>query len=159
MTLRKRYSVDLAALHVCCEANYWRCLRLMPALRQAATATDTQPAQLLISHNDGSRHRVSISVLERARFTSTLYFIEQPIEPDTTVPIGRNTEFTVQLYSDARMAEVVNYQGSEPVSPRYSYPNAQMHQPDEKAQWNQLFGEWLQYCLAHGHTEQWYYQP
>ena len=33
----------------------------------------------------------------------------------------------------------------------YSYPNAAMHQPDEKSQLNLFLGEWLSHCLACGH--------
>ena len=147
--MKKRYAVDLKALHQVCDENYWRLQRLLPTLLDG---TDDQTA-LSVSHAAGVQSRVIATVLERAPFTTTLHLVEQA----NAQPYG--AEFMVQLYRDALMAEVTSYQNAQAAAPRYAYPNAEMRQPDEKAQWNFLLGEWLLYCLKHGHTEAWHYQP
>ncbi len=58
----------------------------------------------------------------------------------------------VHLYHDVRMAEVTDFQRQRHFHGRYRYPNAQMHQPDEKLQLNRFLGEWLEHGLAHGHS-------
>ena len=57
----------------------------------------------------------------------------------------------MQVYHDARMAEVVSAEHARRFRGIYPYPNAAMHQPDEKAQLNLFLGEWLSHCLACGH--------
>ena len=59
-------------------------------------------------------------------------------------------QFVVRLYHDAKMAEVVSFQGCAAFLPEYFYPNKNMLQPDEKKQRNIFLGEWLSYCLAFG---------
>lgn len=149
--MKKRYQVNLKALHQVCEENYWRLQRLLPLLLAADAELAQQP--LSISHASGLKSRVLATVLDRAPFTTTLHLVEEA----SAQPYG--AEFTVLLYKDALMAEVASYQNAQPAAPRYSYPNAQMRQPDEKAQWNLLLAEWLLYCLKHGHTEAWSYLP
>ncbi|KPY06857.1 Uncharacterized protein ALO57_02637 [Pseudomonas coronafaciens pv. oryzae] len=57
----------------------------------------------------------------------------------------------VQVYHIARMAEVIGAEHARRFRGIYPYPNADMHQPDEKAQLNLFLGEWLSHCLACGH--------
>lgn len=147
--MKKRYTVDLKALHHVCDENYWRLQRLLPTLLDQSC----DQTHLSVSHAAGVQSRVIATVLERAPFTTTLHLVEQA----NAQPYG--AEFTVQLYRDALMAEVISYQNAPNAAPRYAYPNADMRQPDEKAQWNILLAEWLVYCLRNGHTEAWHYQP
>jgi uncharacterized protein YqiB (DUF1249 family) len=49
------------------------------------------------------------------------------------------------------MAEVIGAEHARRFRSIYPYPNAAMHQPDEKAQLNVFLGEWLSHCLACGH--------
>ena len=60
----------------------------------------------------------------------------------------------VRVYHDARMAEVVGAENARRFRSIYTYPNAAMHQPDEKTQLNLFLGEWLGHCLACGHELQ-----
>ena len=53
----------------------------------------------------------------------------------------------VRLYHDAEIAEVIRYQQHRKFNPRYAYPNAKMHQVDEKSKINQFLGELLAHCL------------
>ena len=55
---------------------------------------------------------------------------------------------------DAGMAEVVDAQHMRQFRGVYPYPNEQMHQVDEKVQRNLYLGEWLCYCLQHGHVSE-----
>ena len=60
----------------------------------------------------------------------------------------------VRVDHDARMAEVVGAENARRFRSIYTYPNADMHQPDEKTQLNLFLGEWLGHCLACGHELQ-----
>ena len=60
-------------------------------------------------------------------------------------------QLEVQVYHDARMAEVISAEHARRFRSIYPYPNVFMHQPDEKAQLNVFLGEWLSHCLALGH--------
>ena len=53
-------------------------------------------------------------------------------------------------WTDARCAEVVEYQGKRHFRAVYDYPNEDMRQPDEKAQINRFLSEYLALCLSHG---------
>jgi len=121
-----------------CDANYLRLMKLFPALRErdvSAFAVVTGPAATA----------VRIEVLERARYTTLLRLVQVP---DATW--NQRLNLTVRLYHDARSAEVVEYQGKRHFRATYDYPNAQMRQPDEKAQLNRFLGEYLAHCLEHG---------
>jgi len=58
----------------------------------------------------------------------------------------------VRLYHDARNTEVISSQNIRQIKPRYDYPNADMHHPDEKQQINLFLNEWLHLCLKLGQT-------
>jgi len=58
----------------------------------------------------------------------------------------------IRLYHDARNTEVISSQNIRQVKPRYDYPNADMHHPDEKQQINLFLNEWLHLCLKLGQT-------
>jgi len=121
-----------------CDANYLRLMKLFPALRErdvSAFAVVAGPAAT----------PVRIEVLERARYTTLLRLVQVP-----DVSWDRRLDLTVRLYHDARSAEVVEYQGKRHFRASYEYPNAQMRQPDEKAQLNRFLGEYLAHCLEHG---------
>lgn len=59
----------------------------------------------------------------------------------------------IRLYHDARNTEVISSQNIRQVKPRYDYPNAKMHHPDEKQQINLFLNEWLHLCLRLGQTK------
>ena len=140
---RKRYVPDLGAQMACSERNYLKLMRLMPDL----DSCDLRQFHIVWHQH---RARVEIRVEERFAYTSTLR-IEQHYEDSSWVQMPA---LMVRLYHDARMAEVVCRKQRRQLQGRYSYPNAQMHQPDEKAQLNRYLGEWLSQCLAHGHSSE-----
>jgi uncharacterized protein YqiB (DUF1249 family) len=58
----------------------------------------------------------------------------------------------VRLYHDARVAEVLGFQGQGRFKPHYDYPNEQMYLPDEKRQVNLMLRDVLNYCRARRFT-------
>jgi uncharacterized protein YqiB (DUF1249 family) len=142
-TVRKHsYHMDLQALHAECETNYFRLIKLMPALGSE------DRRHLALQSGTARERRFLFSVVERARYTTTIDITEFGERFDW----GLSASFTARLYHDARMAEVITFQHYRNVAPACSYPNAQMLQRDEKTQRNFLLGEWLTYCLTHGYN-------
>jgi len=95
-----------------------------------------------------------LKVLERTAYT---LLIEIGQDGEET-PVGNSSEWIqmptlkVRLYNDAKLAEVVAFEGVRSVNPRNPYPNFHMHQPDEKAQWNRFLAEWLTIAIRYGYA-------
>ena len=139
---RQRFHIDLQALHAECDTNYLRLLKLLPAL-----ASEDRRFLALQAGSERER-RFQFSVTERARYTATLEIAEFGQRPQW----GLSASFTVRMYHDARMAEVLAFQRERHAGLQCDYPNPRMFLPDEKMQWNFLLGEWLTHCLAHGYN-------
>jgi len=140
---KRRQDINLPALHAECETNYLRLRKLLPDLVTQERRYLGLPG--LAGHTS---RRLQFSVLERARYTTTVEIAEFGQRPGW----GLSASFTVRLYHDARMAEVLRFQREQHVALSCSYPNPRMFLPDEKQQWNFLLGEWLTHCLAHGYS-------
>lgn len=138
---RDRYRVDLLELQAACEANYLRLMRLLP---QMHTSQDAR--RVAMSQGDRLLGVLVLQVLENRPYTSTLRITQEHCLPWLPVP-----QMEVRVYHDARMAEVICAENTRRFRGIYAYPNAQMHQPDEKTQLNLFLGEWLGHCLACGH--------
>ncbi len=142
--LRERYRVDLAGLQAACELNYVRLMRLLPEMRSSIGAR-----RLALSEGDQLLGVLAMDVLEANPYTTRLSLsLEHSL---AWLPLPR---LEVQVYHDARMAEVVAAEHARRLRSVYVYPNAAMHQPDEKHQLNRFLGEWLSHCLACGHEQQ-----
>jgi len=89
--------------------------------------------------------RIELTILERSRYT-LLVAIQQSFMPDEQQHLLGNLEFKVRLYLDAKLAEVISYQGQQPREPRYPFPNKRMFYPDEKRQTNLVLYDWLSHC-------------
>ncbi|MGQ7260311.1 DUF1249 domain-containing protein [Vreelandella sp. V005] len=139
---RTAYVTDLKTLQGECSANYLRLVRLVGDM-EAGQRRD------IALHGDqhyfGDLH---LYIQEQAPYT-TMVDVSQTGPLDTVIEGPR---MRVHLYHDVRMAEVTDFQRERHFSGRYRYPNARMHQPDEKLQLNRFLGEWLAHGLAHGHT-------
>jgi len=133
---KARYRVDLRQFIGVCEVNYRRLLRLMPDLHRC----DERVFGVLDASEQLSQ--VRLVVTERSKYTTTINAIQESSLSDW-VP---KPVICVRLYHDAHMAEVLSFQNSRYPQSKYPYPNAQMHQPDEKAQLNVFLGEWLAHC-------------
>lgn len=138
---RERYRVDLLELQSACEANYVRLMRLLPDMRQQP---DTR--RIAMSQGDRLLGVLVLTVVESCPYTTTVQVRQEDCLPWLPVP-----KMDVRVYHDARMAEVIGAEHARRFRGIYSYPNAQMHQPDEKNQLNLFLGEWLGHCLACGH--------
>ncbi len=139
--LRERYRVDLVELQAACEANYARLMQLLPAMREGAA-----PRRVALSQGERLLGVLALEVLESCPYTSTLSVRQEHSLAWLPVP-----QMEVRVYHDARMAEVIGAQSARRFRGIYPYPNAAMHQPDEKTQLNLFLGEWLSHCLACGH--------
>lgn len=136
-----RYKVDLQCYMAECETNYLRLLKLFPKL-----AVD---GERLIGLQHGNDLVVKLTVLERTPYT-TLVSLQEYGEQATLKWLGLPS-IKVRIYHDAKVAEVIDYDGLRRPQPRCQYPNKQMHQQDEKAQWNKFLGEWLSQCINFGY--------
>lgn len=142
MTLAaERYRVDLAGLQAACEANYARLMRLLPGMREGPP-----PRRLALSSGDTLLAVLALKVTAAGPYTSTVEVREEPGLAWLPAPC-----LEVRVYHDARMAEVTGAEHCRRLQPRYGYPNAAMHQPDEKTQLNLFLGEWLGHYLKCGH--------
>jgi uncharacterized protein YqiB (DUF1249 family) len=97
----------------------------------------------------------NVTIKEVTRYTSVVSFEQEILSTSFKnvpgiVASALHPRMTIRLYHDARMAEVLSTQDIRQVKPRYSYPNSQMHQQDEKQQTNQFLNEWLHLCLRLG---------
>ena len=138
-----RYKLDLCGLHAECEANYARLMRLLPDFE----SVDCR--EFLLTGGDGEASiQVSLQITQRCPYT-TMVTVSQKIALTAWV---EPPCFEVRLYHDAGMAEVIEYSGQRRWSARYDYPNAEMHQQDEKHQLNRFLGEWLSHCVAVGYS-------
>ncbi|SDS23819.1 DUF1249 domain-containing protein [Pseudomonas fuscovaginae UPB0736] len=139
--LRERYRVDLVGLQAACEANYARLMRLLPEMRDQQRAR-----RIAVTQGEQMLGVLALEVLQDCPYTTTLLVRQEHSLPWLPVP-----ELQVQVYHDARMAEVISAEHARRFRSIYPYPNEAMHQPDEKAQLNVFLGEWLSHCLACGH--------
>lgn len=143
VTYRERYKVDLPLQMAECEANY---LRMTKLVNQHLINKDE--FRFLIDRGQHQwLHRVR--VLERSPYTTTLELNQTLVgTPSNWLQLPR---LTVRIYHDAKLAEVLAWEGHKRLRPRYEYPNQAMYQADEKLQINQFLGELLNRCLQEGY--------
>lgn len=144
--MQKRYSIDLAGQMAECEANYARIMQLLPDM---ATIDQRDFGVLLAG---GSAVQFRIAVTERCKYTTMIDINQQSSASAWPQEWAKAPFFSLRVYHDARMAEVVAYDRHQRLRPKYDYPNDNMYQRDEKAQLNTFLGEWLSHCLQHGHS-------
>ncbi len=134
-TRKSRYTVNLPSMHSVCEINYARLCRLF------ADYEKSNKADFFVG-----TVRVCIEVVERSRYT-TIFRINQAGTSENWIT-GLRLE--VRAYHDASMAEVHSFCASKHLAARYSYPNHNMYQEDEKNQQNIFLADWLKNCLMNG---------
>lgn len=121
------------------ESNYLLMQDLVPVLPRVRV-----PTTLLLSEY---YPRISLSILECAPYTSMA-----ALSHSFGICGGRllrDMEMRLRVYHDARLLEVIAYQGRGRFAPRYPYPNEDMLSPFEKRQVNVFLGEWLRACRVH----------
>ena len=134
---RRKYIPQLPDFLALCERNYAQLNRYL-----SGDARQGQSTVIQVS----ARHRYCISVIEVARFTTTLQ-IELLDEHEHFF----RPHFVVRLYHDAQVAEVLACQHISRFKARYDYPNLDMLLPDEKRQINLLLRDWLKLCAGQGY--------
>ncbi|QJQ95231.1 MULTISPECIES: DUF1249 domain-containing protein [Halomonadaceae] len=139
---RTAYVTDLKTLQGECTANYLRLSRLLGELEAS------EVREVALKGREARFGSLWLEVLERAPYTTIVRVSQTGVLDDFIEP----PRMQVHLYHDVRMAEVTDFQRQRHFDGRYRYPNARMHQPDEKLQLNRFLGEWLEHALAHGHS-------
>ncbi|WP_194842469.1 DUF1249 domain-containing protein [Endozoicomonas sp. OPT23] len=141
--LKPRYRTNLVKQQSLCESSFHKLRHLLPEL-------DNQDNFQLKLHYQKHTGVVEFQVVSRAPFTLEL---DVSIQADWGQWLDMPS-FRIRAYQDVRMAEIVSMNRERNFEALYDYPNQKMHQPDEKAQLNQLLAEWLNFCLAHGFSDQ-----
>lgn len=121
------------------EDNYRLMMQWMPALRGIRL-----PVSLLST----SMPLIHVSVLECTPYTSTV-FIRHGFGLREH-RLLRDIGFRFRIYHDARLLEVLAYQGRSRFAPFHPWPNPDMLDPFEKRQVNLFIGEWLRCRLRLG---------
>lgn len=137
---RGKYVPKLPDFLALCERNYAQLNRYLADKAEAGQSSVIQVSAL---------HKYQISVLDVARFTTTLQITL--LDNGTTL---FRPHFVVRLYHDAQAAEVLACQHISRFKARYDYPNTDMLLPDEKRQINLLLRDWLKLCAGQGYINQ-----
>lgn len=150
VTYKERYKVDLPLQMAECEANYARLKKLL-ALSQARDLPQLSEHEFRFIVARGEQNWLHVlTIIERSPYTTTLELSRTAVGFDSVwldMP-----KLSLRMYHDAKLAEVLAWQGHKRLRPRYDYPNQAMYQSDEKYQLNRFLGEWLKVCIEHGHS-------
>lgn len=148
--IKKRYTVDLSGQQAECEANYARIMQLFPDMLEA----DARQFGMALA-GQGTLG-FTFSVTERCKYTTMMDIVpagSQDLAPGHSwQPDSGKPLFSLRIYHDARMAEMVSYNNHRHLLPSYEYPNNNMYQRDEKSQLNKFLGEWLSHCIHYGYS-------
>lgn len=145
VTYKERYKVDLPSQMAECETNYVRLTKLLAYKQGDGLSSESR---FLIARGQQSWLHL-LRIIERSPYTTTLELSRTPIgETSAWLALPK---LTLRMYHDAKLAEVLAWEGHKRLRPRYEYPNQSMYQSDEKYQLNRFLGEWLALCLEHGH--------
>lgn len=144
--MKAKYVPDLTKQMAICEANYARLLKLLPDF------DNCQQCEIFVDLGE-VQSKVSIEVSERFKFTTTLLVSQGMLNEKMDAKLQQlmTPQLQVRMYHDARMAEVISLANRAQLKGRYSYPNKDMHQVDEKLQLNDYLAQWLTHCLNHGY--------
>ena len=111
--LRERYRVDLVGLQAACEANYARLMRLLPDMRSQQLSR-----RIAMTQADQMLGVLTLEVMLACPYTTTLRVRQEHSLPWLPVP-----QLEVQVYHDARMAEVISAEHARRFRSIYPYPN------------------------------------
>lgn len=148
VTYRERYKVDLPLQMAECEANYARLHKLLTQHFHKQIEDQCGDEYRFMTHRGEQQWLNQLRIIERSPYTTTLQLSQSSVASESTwLQMPR---LTVRMYHDAKLAEVLAWEGHKRLRPRYEYPNQAMYQADEKLQVNQFLGEWLKVSLACG---------
>ena len=134
--------MDLAAQMAECEANYARIMQLLPDM----DTVDQRQFSVDLAGSESQQFRIAVK--ERCKYTTMVDISRQ--SEHASKPWATAPSFSLRVYHDARMAEVVAFDRHRRLQAKYDYPNDNMYQRDEKSQLNTFLGEWLSHCLKYG---------
>jgi len=138
----RRSRFDLACLQAQCALNYAHLTRLLPQIRKPGSSK-----QIALTYGQQDWGVLHLQVVEVCRWTSSVQLSHDYAGTWLHLPA-----LVVRVYHDLRLAEVIAAQNNHRLlHSRYPYPNAAMHQPDEKSQLNGFLGQCLNHCFAVGH--------
>lgn len=148
-TYRERYKVDLPLQMAECETNYARLSKLLANNWQVKPADLRDEFRFMVARGQQDWLHI-LRVIERSPYTTTLELSRTAmVETSNWLAMPK---LTLRMYHDAKLAEVLAWEGHKRLRPRYEYPNQAMYQSDEKYQLNRFLGEWLTVCIEHGHS-------
>lgn len=152
--MKDKYIPNLTKQMAVCEANYARLLKLLPDI------DDCQQRDFTIDSAESSL-KISLKVTERFKFTTSLLISQHVGGEQASEQIQQliSPQLQVRMYHDARMAEVISLLNRAQLKGKYSYPNKEMYQVDEKQQLNDHLAQWLGHCLNHGYPSQEFFTP
>jgi len=133
-----KYADDFVKFCNDCDVNYAKLLRLVGE------------HSLPRIYGMENQLELEISLIAEHKYT-TSYRLTVYMPMGETMQLEHKMD--VNLYHDARVAEVVCFDNLSRLSPKYQYPNDDMFHPDEKTQQNRLLGEWLSHCAKHGYSK------
>ena len=127
------------------EANFRRILRLVPELSDL-TVNDNYCLSL---------SKIVINILQQYKYTtvislkqslqvSFMHELNQELQPFSHLTA---IDMELRVCHDARLAEVIGYQGKAPIQSAHVYPNKHMLQIDEKRQLNLFLKDVLENAL------------
>ena len=137
------YVPDLIADMAECDANYIRLRQLFPDMDEKSDLK----FGIRTTTREGAT--VVIRITARCPFTTmmTVSVTSQNGELFVKWP-----NLDVRIYHDVRSAEVIRFDQHRNFRFRYTTPNDNMFQPDEKSQVNKFLGELLTHCIEHGYS-------
>ena len=101
----------------------------------------------MVLESDGDCMPISAKVCERHKYM-TIIEINQQLTEDKQIP---DIRLRLRLYFDARVAEVIAYQGIERIPARYQFTLKRGDVRDEKMQVNRLLNEFLSHIINKGY--------
>ncbi len=149
VTYRERYKVDLPLQMAECETNYLRLQKLLAQYFLKSVDIQHDDAYRFLISRSNQQWLNQVRILERSPYTTTLQITQTSVS--ATSSWLQMPRLTVRMYHDAKLAEVLAWEGHKRLRPRYEYPNRAMYHADEKLQINQFLGELLTLALREGH--------
>ncbi len=122
-----------------CSANYSRLRKILCGFKQ-----DVYVFEIL--HHSQKKSRAEFIVISRTQHTLS---IEAKFKNNDLTLV--NFLLRINIYIDAKLAEVISYQQEKPV-PFFSPPQFS-HSQDEKYQQNRILTEWLENIFTNGAVE------
>ena len=120
-----------------CEANFLR-------LKKIFINFDSDNYEYETVNNDLSHNKVIFKMLQKSKHT--LIFEAKQIS--SKMKGINNFTLRFQVCLDAKLAEVISYQGEKPIP--FFLKNSFIQSKDEKIQQNRFLTEWLESILASG---------